>query len=78
MQEVNILKIFFYCSFLLLQTREDYYAGLGDRYFLTFEKAKEHKFVIYFDSLTAPNKLGITSIDSVSLEDIFPYIDWVR
>ena len=60
--------------------REDYYAGLQDRYFLTFEKAKEQKFVIDFDSVpsvTAPKKLGITSIDSVSLEDIVPYIDWV-
>ena len=61
--------------------REDYYAGLEDRYFLTFEKAKEQKFVIDFDSVppvTAPKKLDITSIDSVSLEDIVPYIDWVR
>ena len=61
--------------------REEYYAGLQDRCFLTFEKAKEHKFVIDFDSVppvTAPKKLGITSIDSVSLEDIVPYIYWVR
>ena len=61
--------------------REDYYAGLKDRYFLTFEKAKEMKFVIDFDSVphvTVPKKVGITSIDSVSLEDIVPYIDWVR
>ena len=61
--------------------REDYYAVLENRYFLNFEKAKEQKFVIYFNSVppvTAPNKLGITSIDSVSLEDIVPYIDWVR
>ena len=61
--------------------REDYYAGLEDRYFLTFEKAKEQKFVIDFDSVppkTVSKKLGITSIDSVSLEDIVSYIDWVR
>ena len=61
--------------------REDYYAGLGNRYFLTFEKANEHKFVIDFNSVppvTAPKKLGIASNDSVSLEGIFPYIDWVR
>ena len=61
--------------------REDYYAGLEDRYFLTFEKAKEQKFVIDFESVppvTAPKKLGTTSIDSVSLEDIVPYIEWVR
>ena len=61
--------------------REDYYAGLQDRYFLTFEKAKDQKFVIYFDSVppvTALKKLGITSIDSVSFEYIVTYIDWVR
>ena len=61
--------------------REDYYAGLQDRYFLTFEKAKEQKFMIDFGSfppVTVPKKLGITSIDSVSFEDIDPYIDWVR
>ena len=61
--------------------REDYYAGLQDRYFLTFEKSKEQKVVIDFDSVppvTAPKKLGIASIESVSLEDIVPYIDWVR
>ena len=60
---------------------EDYYAGLQDRYFLTFEKAKEKKFVIDFDSVspvTALKKLGITSIDYVSLDYIVPYIDWVR
>ena len=61
--------------------REDYYAVLEDRYFLNFEKAKEQKFVIGFKSVppvTASKKLGITSIDSVSLEDIVPYIYWVR
>ena len=31
--------------------REDYYAGLEDRYFLTCEKAKEQKFVIDFNSV---------------------------
>ena len=31
--------------------REYYYAGLEDRYFITFEKAKEQKFVIDFDSV---------------------------
>ncbi len=61
--------------------REDYYAGLEDRYFLTFEQAKEQKLVIDFEAVPpapAPNKLGVTVIDSVSLEDVVPYIDWVR
>ena len=69
-RKFNILTILFYCSFLLLQMREDHYAGLQDRYFITFEKAKVHKFVIEFDSVspvTALKKQGITYIDSVSL-----------
>ena len=30
--------------------REDYYAGLEDRYFLDFDKAKANKQVIDFDA----------------------------
>jgi len=61
------------------EMREDYYAGLEDRYFLTYEQAKEHKLVIDFDAVPpapAPNKLGVNMIDNVSIEDIVPYIDW--
>mmetsp|Transcript_24210 Transcript_24210/g.49556 ORF Transcript_24210/g.49556 Transcript_24210/m.49556 type:complete len:671 (+) Transcript_24210:2-2014(+) len=61
------------------EMREDYYAGLEDRYFLTFDQAKEQKLVIDFDAVPpapAPNKLGVTVIDNVSLEDVVPYIDW--
>lgn len=61
--------------------REDYYAGLEDRHFLTFDQAKKHKLTIDFDAsppAPAPNKLGITLIDSVSIQDVVPYIDWVR
>lgn len=60
--------------------REDYYAGLEDRYFLTFEQAKEAKLNIDFDSTPpapAPRKLGITVIDDVTIADVVPYIDWV-
>lgn len=60
--------------------REDYYAGLEDRYFLTYDQAKEQKLKIDFDVVPpapAPNKIGVTVIDSVSLEDVVPYIDWV-
>jgi len=61
------------------EMREDYYAGLEDRYFLDFDQAKEQRKKIDFDAFPpspCPNKLGITLIDDVSLEEIVPYIDW--
>jgi len=62
------------------EMREDYYAGLEDRYFLTFEQAKEKKMRIDFASsppAPPPKKLGVTVIDSVKLSDVVPYVDWV-
>jgi 5-methyltetrahydrofolate--homocysteine methyltransferase len=62
------------------EMREDYYAGLEDRYFLTFEQAKQQKIKIDFDAVPpalTPKKLGTTTIDYVSLEEIVPYMDWV-
>jgi len=61
------------------EMREDYYAGLEDRNFLTFEDAKKEKLVIDFDAAPpapTPNKLGVTVIDSVKVADVVPYIDW--
>jgi len=61
------------------EMREDYYAGLEDRYFLTFDQAKQQKLVIDFDAIPpapAPKKLGVTLIEDVQLEDVVPYIDW--
>jgi len=61
------------------EMREDYYDGLEDRNFLTFEEAKASKFDIDFDKFPPqppPRKTGVTVIDSTSLEDILPYIDW--
>jgi len=61
------------------EMREDYYAGLEDRNFLTFDEAKQEKKVIDFDATPpapVPNKLGVTVIDSVKLADVIPYIDW--
>jgi 5-methyltetrahydrofolate--homocysteine methyltransferase len=55
-------------GFWILQMREDYYAGLEDRYFLTYEQAKENKLMIDFDAIPpapAPKKLGISVIDDV-------------
>ena len=63
------------------EMREDYYAGLEDRYFLTFEQAKEQKMKIDFENAPpapAPSKPGVSVIDTVKVADIVPYIDWVR
>jgi 5-methyltetrahydrofolate--homocysteine methyltransferase len=62
------------------EMREDYYAGLEDRNFLSFEDAKKQKFVINFDEMppaATPNKIGVTVINSVKVADVVPYIDWV-
>ena len=61
------------------EMREDYYAGLEDRYFLDYDKAKAAKKNIDFDAIPPapqPRKLGNTVIDTVSLEDVVPYMDW--
>ena len=62
------------------QMREDYYAGLEDRYFLTFDQAKKQRLVIDFDATPpapAPSNIGVTVISDVKLEDVVPYMDWV-
>merc|ERR1719416_4516 len=60
------------------EMREDYYAGLEDRYFLTFDKAKDRKLAIDFDDVPpapVPNKLGVQVVVA-DLEDVVKYIDW--
>jgi 5-methyltetrahydrofolate--homocysteine methyltransferase len=62
------------------EMREDYYAGLEDRNFLTLEQAQKEGKKIDFDAsppAPVPNKVGITVIDSVKLADVIPYMDWV-
>jgi 5-methyltetrahydrofolate--homocysteine methyltransferase len=62
------------------EMREDYYAGLEDRYFLTFEQAKEQGGKIDFDKAPpapVPNQVGLNVIDNVKVADIVQYIDWV-
>jgi 5-methyltetrahydrofolate--homocysteine methyltransferase len=61
------------------ELREDYYAGLEDRYFLAFDKANAQKMQIDFvehPPAPAPITLGVTVIDSIKVADIVPYIDW--
>ena len=64
---------------LLLQIREDYYAGLEERNFMTFDQAKAAKLNIDFDATPpapAPASLGITVVEDIKVADIVPYIDW--
>ena len=61
------------------ELREDYYAGLEDRYYLTYEQAKGQKFKIDFDlnpPACAPKQVGVTVMDQTTIADIVKYIDW--
>merc|ERR1712087_358113 len=61
------------------EMREDYYAGLEDRNFEDFDKAKAHTYKIDFDVTPVapiPNTIGLSVIENVSLTDVVPYIDW--
>jgi 5-methyltetrahydrofolate--homocysteine methyltransferase len=61
------------------EMREDYYAGLEDRNFLTFEEAKKEKKDVDFTAVPpapAPAKLGITVIEDVPLADLTQFMDW--
>jgi 5-methyltetrahydrofolate--homocysteine methyltransferase len=55
--------------------REDYYAGLEDRYFLTFEQAKAQRRSSTLTRVppAVPKKTGITVIDRSEVADIVPY-----
>ena len=61
------------------EMRDDYYAGLEERNFLTLEQAKANKKSINFEEVPIappPNRCGITVIDNVPVADVVPYIDW--
>jgi len=61
------------------EMREDYYAGLEERNFLTFEDAKANKKKIDFSAVPPvppPRQEGVTVIDDVTIEDVVPYFDW--
>eukprot|EP00981_Chlorochromonas_danica_P005364 scaffold1084_cov250-Ochromonas_danica.AAC.15 len=60
------------------ELREDYFASLENKAFLTFKDAKEKKFKIDFVAnppVAVPRKLGVHVIDN-ELSDVVPYIDW--
>jgi 5-methyltetrahydrofolate--homocysteine methyltransferase len=58
--------------------REDYASRQTARTLVTIEKARENRTKIDWDSyeIPVPEKLGITVLDPVPLEDIFPFVDW--
>jgi len=59
------------------EMREEYYDGLEDRNFLTFEEACKTQCKINFDNIApTPKQLGVKLINSVSLEDVLPFFDW--
>jgi 5-methyltetrahydrofolate--homocysteine methyltransferase len=60
------------------ELREEHYAGLEDRRFLTFEKACSKKLEIDFAACPpppAPKTLGTHAV-TYEIEDVIPYIDW--
>merc|ERR1712070_537879 len=59
--------------------REEYYAGLEERKYLSLPAAQRKKYTIDFDVTPPqpmPNELGATVIDTVKVADVLPYIDW--
>mmetsp|Transcript_385 Transcript_385/g.693 ORF Transcript_385/g.693 Transcript_385/m.693 type:complete len:673 (-) Transcript_385:101-2119(-) len=61
------------------EMREDYYAGLEDRNYLSFNDAKANKKKIDFTAVPpapAPKKSGITVIADTKLKDLIPFMDW--
>jgi len=60
--------------------RDDYYATLDKRRYLSYEQAQDQKLVIDFDTFPpapVPQKLGVTVFRDVCLAKVVPYIDWV-
>jgi len=61
------------------EMREDHYASLEDRVFLSLEKAQAKKLDIDFKAeppAPPPKQMGVTAITDTTLEDVIPYIDW--
>jgi 5-methyltetrahydrofolate--homocysteine methyltransferase len=60
------------------ELREDYYAGLENRSYLSYSESISNKYKIDFSASPPPNKpmqLG-TTVVTKSLEEVVPFIDW--
>jgi len=60
------------------EMREDHYASLASRKFLTFEKARSKMLVVDWKDVTIhkPNLLGCKTYKNYDLKEMLPYIDW--
>jgi len=61
------------------ELRDEHYAGLEDRKYLSLEKARERKKHINFCAnppAPRPKTLGVTQLRSYPLEKLLPFIDW--
>jgi len=60
------------------EMREDHYASLASRKFLTLEKARAKMLVVDWKAVTIPKPklLGTKTFTDYPLEELIPYIDW--
>ena len=60
------------------EMREDHYASLASRKFLTLEKARAAKLKVDWKSVNIPKPklLGTKVFDNMNLKELLPYIDW--
>jgi 5-methyltetrahydrofolate--homocysteine methyltransferase len=60
------------------ELREDYYAGLENRAYATYDQTLKEAYTIDFKAVPppkTPNNLGVTVVEK-SLEEVLPFFDW--
>merc|ERR1712060_128395 len=60
------------------ELREDHYAGLASRKFLSLEKARAAKLKVEWGAaeIPTPKTLGIQTFEDYDLKELLPFIDW--
>jgi 5-methyltetrahydrofolate--homocysteine methyltransferase len=60
--------------------REEYYEGLDEQKFLAFSDAVERGFKLEGEEIAKvhamPERLGVTTVDHFTIEQVIPFIDW--
>ncbi|MES2798833.1 MAG: methionine synthase [Bacteroidota bacterium] len=58
--------------------REHHEKHRGAKQLLSLAEARANKLKLDFDknTISTPNKLGVTLVDAISINDLIPYIDW--